>query len=75
MVNGEIHLQRCLNDLEKYFFGKKVIVSNFIVDFKETVTKDDFVLIKKKGEKEEKDSNEEEEKQNEDSDEMKETDQ
>lgn len=48
MVNGEIHLERCLKDLEADYFGKKVLVSEFLVDFKETAILQDFLLVKKK---------------------------
>lgn len=47
MVNGEIHLQRCLCDLEHDYFGKKVLISDFLVDFKETPTNDNYSLVKK----------------------------
>lgn len=32
-VCGEIHLQRCLKDLESIYFGHKVTVSDIMVDF------------------------------------------
>lgn len=46
-VNGEIHLERCLNDLEHKYFGKKAFVSEMLVDFKETVTQNHFSVEKK----------------------------
>ena len=46
-VNGEIHLERCLNDLEHKYFGKKVFVSEMLVDFRETVTQAHYTLEKK----------------------------
>jgi small GTP-binding protein len=36
-VNGEIHLERCLHDLEKSYCNVKVKVSEMLVNFKETV--------------------------------------
>ena len=38
MVNGEIHLERCVWDLEKDFFRDKVQIGDIIVDFKETIS-------------------------------------
>lgn len=47
MVNGEIHLERCIKDLENDYFGKKIMVSDFLVDFKETAIEKEFFLVKK----------------------------
>ena len=45
-VNGEIHLERCLHDLEKSYCNVKVKVSEMLVNFKETVEQKQ-VTIKK----------------------------
>ena len=34
---GEIHLERCIKDLETDYFCQKVKVSDLLVDFRETV--------------------------------------
>lgn len=57
-INGEIHLERCIKDLEDDYFGKKVLVSDFLVDFKETAIVRDFSLIKKFKKKAKKNSEE-----------------
>lgn len=46
-INGEIHLERCIKDLQDDYFGKKVLVSDFLVDFKETAINQDYQLVKK----------------------------
>ena len=62
LVNGEIHLERCITDLEKNYFGFKVVISEILVDFKETIDCKHFVVHKKfKKEIEKKVSYEEEE--------------
>ena len=39
---GEIHLQKCINDLEEHYAGIKVLCSDPIVPFRETVVADDL---------------------------------
>ncbi len=41
---GEIHLERCIKDLETDYFGQKVKVSDLLVDFRETIIKEEFIL-------------------------------
>lgn len=47
LVNGEIHLERCIRDLEKNYFGFKVVISEILVDFKETIECTNFIVHKK----------------------------